>query len=297
MINIFKLSTLNITISLAEEFSLSRKVGIDIGQSLTKFAFLEKDTLVLLIGKTKNNFSQIFETIETLKSKFDQFNFTGGKAFKVFKKYENIYHCRLINEFEANVKGIEFIYQNDRSKSLPPSLIITIGTGTSMVLKNDEISHIGGSALGGGFFMGIAKVLYNIEDYQQAINIAKKGNRYNVDLKVKDIYDSQDSRVDPLFMEFTASSLGKIDIDVNLNSIRKEDILNSLLCLIGENIGSLASIQAKSNNLRTIVCCGGFLINNNLLITILKMICRINRQKLISLENSEFSGAIGALIY
>ena len=167
MVIIFKQITLNIIISPAEQFSLSRKVGIDIGQSLTKFAFLEKNALVLLIGKTKNNFSQISETVESLKSNYDQFNFTGGRAFKIFKKYENICHCKLINEFEANVKGIEFIFQNNRSKSLPPSLIVTIGTGTSIVLKNDEISHIGGSALGGGFFMGIAKLLFNIEEYQQ----------------------------------------------------------------------------------------------------------------------------------
>jgi len=294
---IFKRITLNTTISPSEQFSLSRKVGIDVGQSLTKFAFLEKNILVLLIGTTKNNFSQISETIETLKSSHEQFNFTGGRAFKIFKKYESFCHCKLINEFEANAKGIEFIFQNNRNKSLPPSLIVTIGTGTSLVLKNDEISHIGGSALGGGFFMGIAKLLFNIDDYQQAIKIAEKGNRYNVDLKVRDIYDSQDNRVDPLFMEFTASSLGKIDIDVDLNSIRNEDILNSLICLIGENIGSLASIHAKNNNIRTIVYCGGFLIDNKLLVTILKMICRINKQKPINLENSEFSGAIGALLF
>ncbi|MFX1235765.1 MAG: hypothetical protein ACFFBY_14630 [Promethearchaeota archaeon] len=294
---IFKQININTILSPLDKNNLAKKIGIDVGQSLTKIAFLEKESLILSIGATKNNFHQIMKLIETFKLNLNQINFTGGKAFDLFKKYENSYHCNLIDEFEANVKGLDITFRYKRNKPLPPSLIITIGTGTSFVLKNKTIKHIGGTALGGGFFMGIIKILFNIDDYQKAITLSKKGNRYNLDLRVKDIYNAQDDRVDIWFREFTASSLGKIDQDTNLSSLKREDVLNSLVCLIGENIGSLASIYAKNYNIGTLIYCGGFLINNNPLATILKMICKINRQRLLIVENSEFNGAIGALLF
>ncbi|MFX1497535.1 MAG: hypothetical protein ACFFBH_08415 [Promethearchaeota archaeon] len=294
---IFKQIKINTILSPSEKQDLSEKVGIDIGQSLTKIAFLEEETLVLSISDTRDDLGHILEFIETLRANNKYFNFTGGKAFKLFKKYENSYQCKLVDEFEANIKGLDFIFQSNKKKSLPSSLIITIGTGTSFILKNDTVKHIGGTALGGGFFMAIIRLLFNINNYQQAIDLAKKGNRYNVDLRVKDIYDAQDKRVDILFREFTASSLGKITKDINLNLLKKDDILNSLICLIGENIGSLASIYAKINKIGTLVFCGGFLINNTVLVKILKMICKINGLRLLIIENSEFNGAIGALLF
>ena len=56
-----------------------------------------------------------------------------------------------------------------------------------MVLKTDSFKHLGGSAMGGSFFMALMKTLFKITDYEEAINLAQKGNRYNVDLKVSDI--------------------------------------------------------------------------------------------------------------
>ena len=293
---IFKQININTILSSLEKKNLAKKIGIDVGQTLTKIAFLEKESLILSIGATKNNFHQIKKLFETFRLNPNQINFTGGKAYELFKKYEKSYQSKLIDEFEANTKGLDIIFRYKINESLPPSLIVTIGTGTSFVLKNETIKHIGGTALGGGFFMGIIKILFNIDDYQQAIKLSKKGNRYNVDLRVKDIYNAQDDRVDFWFREFTASSLGKIDQDINLSSLKKEDVLNSLICMIGENIGSLASIYAKNYKCENLVYCGGFLINNKRLVTILKLICKMNGQRLIVVENSEFNGAIGALL-
>jgi len=78
---------------------------------------------------------------------------------------------------------------------------------------------LGGSAMGGGFFMGLIKLLFNMDDYFDAIELVRKGNRFNVDLKVADIYDIDDTRVDKLFREFTAASLGKIKKDFDIQKI------------------------------------------------------------------------------
>lgn len=296
MIVIFNQDSTKMLILPSEQEILHKKVGIDVGYSLSKIAFVDENDLILSIFPTKRSSTIISEYLEKNTSNFEIVNLTGGKAYDFFKKYEQFYQCKLIDEFEANVKGMEFIFQKKKKKPLPPSLIVMIGTGTSFVLKKETFTHIGGTALGGGFFMGISKLLYDIDDYHKAIELAKKGNRYNIDLKVNDIYSSNDKRVSEIFREFTASSFGKIDSELNSESIRVEDILNSIINLIGENIGLLTAFNAQNHDINFIVYGGGFTIQNDVLNKILKIISKYNGLRSIFLKNSEYCGAIGALL-
>ena len=150
--------------------------------------------------------------------------------------------------------------------------------------------------MGGGFFMGMIKLVLDLNDFQEALELARKGDRYNVDLKVSDIYDPEDKRVDLLFREFTAASFGKIDQFFDTSSLKKEDFINSLICVIGENLGTIATLMAENNNIADIVFSGGFLKENRLLRRILSLICKVNKKRSIFLKNSEYSAAIGALI-
>ncbi len=164
------------------------------------------------------------------------------------------------------------------------------------MLKSDNVEHIGGSAMGGGLFMGLIKLLFNMDDYFDAIELARKGNRFSIDLKVADIYDIEDTRVDKLFREFTASSLGKIKKDFDIKSLKKEDLINSLIGIIGENIATIATLMAENYNMKNIVFSGGFLLENKPLKQILSLLCKLKRKKAIFLKNSEYGGAIGALL-
>lgn len=249
-----------------------------------------------MILSTQADFDQINEFLESKQEYFEKYNFTGGRAFNFHEKYLKQIDSNLLNEFQSNAKGIEALFMLTKKKVLPESLIINIGTGTSVLLKKQTFKHLGGSALGGGFFMGFIKLLYNLYDFRKAVKIAEKGDRYNIDLKVSDIYESKDHRVNLVFREFTAASFGKIENNINLNFIKKEDVINSLICLIGENLGTMANLMAESNNVRNLVFCGGFLRNNKILQRILSAICGINKKKAIFLKNSEFCGAIGALL-
>ena len=273
----------------------SSTVGIDIGQSLSKLVYVKDNELHLSINPTEKNHLKIKEFIESNKNIFSKLNFTGGKSFGLYRQYSGDFNTQLINEFEANVKGVEIFYRIEKNKDFPPSLVVTMGTGTSIVLKKETYEHLGGSAMGGGLFMGLIKALFNINDFQEAIDLAKKGNRYNVDLKVSDIYAPEDDRVDLLFREFTAASLGKIDPNFNMNNLKKEDFINSIICMIGENIGTIANLMAVNNDISSIVFCGGFLRENKVVTKILSLICRVNKNKAIFLKNSEFCAAIGAL--
>ncbi|MFW9894192.1 MAG: hypothetical protein ACFFD7_00130 [Candidatus Thorarchaeota archaeon] len=270
-------------------------IGVDMGQTLSKVVYLENNELKLSYYNTQTDFNFIKELLERKVSKFKQINFTGGKCFALFQSYSKRMNTKLINEFEANVKGVEILHLLEKKKVLPSAIIITIGTGTSIVSKNEQYEHLGGSALGGGFFMGIIKTLFNLDDFDKAMEFADNGNRYNLDLKVSDIYDPEDTRVDLLFREFTAASLGKLDLNFNMKLLKKEDFINSLLCMIGENIGTIANLMADKVGISTLVFCGGFLRENKITRRLLSLLCTVNKKKAIFLNNSEFNAAIGAL--
>ncbi len=274
-------------------------VGIDVGQSLTKVAYWKDNEIVLSMSHTGTNFSEIEEFLSLNKDRLNKVNFSGGKAFILYKKYSNDFQTSLIDEFEANIKGLEFLYENYKNRSLPPSLVVTLGTGTSIVLNKEKIEHLGGSAMGGGFFMGILDLIFNsaIADFSEATSLASKGDRFQVDLKVDDIYDIEDVRVDKLFREFTAATLGKINKSFDINSVKKEDIISSLIGVIGENIGTIATLMAENHEVKNIVFCGGFLIGNKPLKHILSLLCKFKRKKPIFIDNSVFAGAIGALLF
>jgi type II pantothenate kinase len=287
---------LNINIETSNVNFPEDTIGVDMGQTLSKLAYLENNELKLTWFPTQTGLNSIEKMIEAKKGRFQNINFTGGKSYSLFQKYSRDFNTNLINEFEANVKGIETLHMIEKKKVLSSSLIVTIGTGTSIVSKNGSYEHLGGTAIGGGFFMGLIKVLFNINNFQEAIDLAKKGNRYNVDLKVSDIYAPEDERVDLLFREFTAASLGKIDHNYNLNMLKKQDFINSLICMIGENIGTIANLMAEKKESSSIVFCGGFLKDNKIVRKLLSLMCIVKKKKAIFLKNSEFSAAIGALI-
>jgi len=289
----------------------SNVVGIDIGQSLTKVAYRKENEIMLSMSQTSSDFREIIEFLDFYLKNFNFINFTGGKAFSLYKKYSNETKTNLINEFKANIEGLEFFYKHYKNRALPASVVVTIGTGTSIVVKSDNVKsrsdsdhflnsnfeHVGGSAMGGGLFMGLIKLLFNMDDYFDAIDLARKGNRFSIDLKVDDIYDIEDTRVDKLFREFTAASLGKIKKDFDIKSIKKEDLINSLIGIIGENIGTIATLIAENYNVKNIVFCGGFLMGNKTVKQILSLLCKFKRKKPVFIENSEFAGAIGALLF
>jgi len=296
VIHIFQKFTLSIENNEILSQLNSNIIGIDLGQTLTKITYYDDEQLVLLLHPTVIPYDFLFQFLEQNDFSKKKINLTGGKSYDFYKMIENKYNSSIFEEFEANVSGIDFLYQLKKKQALPPCLIITIGTGTSMILRTEKFEHIGGSALGGGFFMALIQLLYDMDNFDEGIKLASKGNRYNVDLKVADIYSPEDNRVSSLFRQFTAASLGKINSVIKFGDYKRADLLNSLISMIGENVGTIAIEKAKAHKIENLVFCGGFMVNNKVIQKILSLLCTYNQMKTIFLQHSVFSGALGMLL-
>ena len=284
-------------IKISKELYWQEQIGVDMGATLTKIISPNDGQLQCTLGKTQNQKEIIRYLKEKIGGNHYQVNFTGGKAFEMYEEFSSLVSTQLIDEFEANKEGICALFKLKKNKPLPESIIVSLGTGTSIILnKNNKMEHLGGSAMGGGMLMALKTILdFPIEhaSFMQSIHNA---NRLKVDLQVKDIYSEHDTRVSGIFREFTASTLGKINSKSELQKLNSADIGASINNAIGENIGLISCLFAAQHSVNTILYLGGFLHDNTMLKRVLKTLCRMHQKKCIFLQNSEFAGALGAYL-
>lgn len=147
-----------------------------------------------------------------------------------------------------------------------PHLVVNIGSGVSIVKVLDEntIERVGGTMCGGGTLIGLSKLILGIEDFDEILNLAKKGDHRNLDLLVSDIYGKsilvEDNMV-KLENDVLASSFGKacqLLTQKEDQEFKKEDIAQSLLILICFQISQLAYLYSKQDNIKTVFYYGNF---------------------------------------
>ncbi len=116
-----------------------------------------------------------------------------------------------------------------------PHLAINVGSGVSVLQVNsiNDIKRVTGTLMGGGTLIGLSKLLINVDNYNDIMKLAEKGDYTNVDLLVKDIYGSK-CAISNLGLDgdVVACTFGKIQHLIQSNErvkIKKEDIANSLL--------------------------------------------------------------------
>ncbi len=128
-------------------------------------------------------------------------------------------------------------------------LITNIGTGTALVEAHPgAITHIGGTGVGGGTILGLAKAMLKTSEIQAVFDLAEKGRIGQVDLLIGDIVDDD---LGFLKKEMTASNFGKM-----LESARNEDIALGILTMVYQVIGTVSAFAAKSRNISRVVVTG-----------------------------------------
>jgi len=217
---------------------------------------------------------------------------TGGGAYKYADVFEQRLGCKLVKEDEMQclIWGTNFLLNNIQKESftysiLPncpspkqfvdkvenpyPYLLVQIGSGVSIIKVDSETSYqrVDGTSLGGGTFWGLCSLLTGVTDYDEMLELTKHGQSNAVDLVVGDIYGTDYTKVG-LSSDTIASSFGKIIYKQNdangdgKQSYRKEDIAQSLLKMVANNIGQIAYLNSQRYGLNKIYF-GGFFIRDH----------------------------------
>ena len=146
---------------------------------------------------------------------------------------------------ELQAIGLGGMYLSDQTGLL----IANIGTGTALVEAHPgQITHIGGTAVGGGTIVGLAKAMLKTSEIQTIFEMADRGRIGQVDLLIGDIVDGD---LGFLKKEMTASNFGKM-----LESARDEDIALGILTMVYQVIGTVSGFAAKSRNISRVVVTG-----------------------------------------
>jgi len=141
-----------------------------------------------------------------------------------------------------------------------PYVVCNIGSGVSVLVVegHNKFERVSGSSIGGGFFQGLCSLLCNCNSFEEAIELAAKGDNRNVDKLVGDIYGTGYENIG-LPADTVAASFGKICRPEDREKVRVEDLARSALVTTANNIGSIALNVAKQYQIERIVFVGNFL--------------------------------------
>ncbi len=278
----------------------NKNLSVDFGGSTIDIAHWRNGSLERIESYEKHSGSGK-DGLDFLRKKVDVGKFgkvfiTGGKS-RLFKLGSGDLNIRKIPEIEAIGRGGAYLAAHDGRlngfKGLERFLVVSMGTGTCMVEVNQGKSnfvksrHVGGTGVGGGTFLGLAKLLIGETDIKKLLRMFGKGNKDRVDLSVKDIVGSG---IGIISAGATASNLAKISRDVDFN---KNDLAAGIVNLIGQTVGVTATFAARANNLKWVLLTGK--------LTRIKPITQIITEtgavygiKMMVLKNADYIAALGA---
>jgi len=225
-------------------------IGIDIGSTTTKAVSIEDGKVTKKI-KTKaldavtaatGAFGKIVLENNIKIKDIEKIKITGAGAHKIKDDIFGIPTGR-INEFEAIGVGGMFL------SGMNNIIITNIGTGTVIIEAGERgISHFGGSGVGGGTILGLAKKLLPVAEFSDIMELAKTGKLNQVDLLLGDITDTG---ISFLSGESTASNFGKM-----LDTACSGDIALAIINMVYQVIGMLSVFSARAKNYSRVIVTG-----------------------------------------
>jgi type II pantothenate kinase len=261
------------------------KAGIDTGGSLIKITFQEQDK----IHYKKYPINKMHESLQWLQIAPNvKAALTGGKAHIVQKKF--FPSGLIVPEFQATCEGARLLMLQEGKRMDHPFLLVNIGTGTSWhLVDGDQYERILGSGIGGGTFTGLGSMLTKADQFQQLVDLAAKGEKENVDMLVKDIYESD---APPIDGHLTAANFAK-----GLRVKHSEaDRMAALTNMIAETLVLLTLQAAVIHQVKDVVFIGSTLVGNTTLKNTLNVFMDQLGLSAIFLKNGEYCGAVGAFL-
>jgi len=225
-------------------------LGIDVGGSTTKIVGLRNrkqlgslqvraaDQITSLYGAVGNFLSKHNLMLEDISA----VALTGVGASFIDGSIYNIKTVK-INEFQAIGHGAL------RLTGLPEALVVSMGTGTAFVrATKKEVSHIGGSGVGGGTIIGLASQMFGKSDIDAILSLAEDGCLSNIDLSIRDILGSE---ITSLPSNLTAANFGKIK-----STASESDLALGIINMVFETAGMLAVFALRNETIRDVVMTG-----------------------------------------
>jgi type II pantothenate kinase len=267
-------------------------VGVDVGATLAKIAIEDEAGNRQLELLSATSLQAVVERIGRLDP--SSIGLTGGGAPRVAAEIRR--EAPFITEFDAWARGaVRLLPEAD----LPgePFLLVSLGTGTSVVLVDgDSARRVGGTALGGGTVVGLGFSLVGSRNFAELCELARAGSRNHVDLLVEDIYRDGDL---PLPGTATAAAFGKLSLPddrrADFPEPSREDLAAGVMHLVGENVALVCGAISAICNVTQIVFGGTTLRGNTALSGVLTVMSQAIGRKPTILPDGEFAGALGAL--
>jgi type II pantothenate kinase len=266
-------------------------VGVDLGATLAKIAFRDADGQLQFESLPAPETERLKDRILSLEPQL--VGLTGGGASRLAELLE--IPCRRHDEFAAWGAGARQLLKSEDWSSDTPSLLISLGTGTSVLLMNGETTtRIGGTAIGGGTILGLASAMLGTTDFEEICRLAQRGDRTEVDLVVSDIYRPGEISLPD---DLTAASFGKLGLLKDRPGAKEpENLAAAILGLVGENVGLICGGLSHLTQAEQIVFGGSTLRGNPFLREVLTARTYDMGRKPLFLPNGEFGGATGAMI-
>lgn len=242
---------------------MPKTIGLDIGGSLVK-------GIIMYSSASDKEYTVLQAPVGQLKAFLDQLrsehpharlSATGGGSHK----YRNL--------IQAHWTSVQFqdemacIWAGTCASGRTDLLVANVGTGISFVQGDgvENFCRVGGTAVGGGTFLGLARALTGVYDFADLVQLAREGSMQSLNVLVGDIYGT-DYLAAGLEASVVASFLGKISSpgtsDVSLRSERswQADAVLSILTLVCQNLAQLAVLYASRTG-KAIVCFSGGMVD------------------------------------
>jgi type II pantothenate kinase len=262
-------------------------IGIDIGSTTTKAVSIE-DGQVTGMLRTRGEdaltsaagaFGKMLIENRIRLPDISRIMITGAGATKIKTDLFGIPTERVDEINAIGVGGMFLSGKND-------IVIANIGTGTAIIYAGkDRIVHLGGSGVGGGTILGLAKKILRLSSFNDIMELARQGNVGQVDLLLEDIMETD---ISFLHHESTASNFGKM-----LDTARNEDIALGIINLVFQVIGMMAVFAARSRNLDRVIITGSG-SHNPIGQEILDNITRMHAVHFEYPKGAEYTTAVGA---
>uniref|UniRef100_A0A7S4T4L6 Pantothenate kinase n=1 Tax=Alexandrium monilatum TaxID=311494 RepID=A0A7S4T4L6_9DINO len=252
---------------------------------------------------------------------------TGGGAYK----YADLFRERLgvvlqpVDELGVVVQGIAWLverpvplgvswiddpaggdtgkYLKHGADALFPFILVNIGSGVSIVRVDGvgKFERVGGSAIGGGTFMGLCRLLCpECTDFCEAGRLAQEGDASSVNLLVEDIYGGDYTLPNGRTLpgKLTASYFAKAN-----GSARDASVIQALVKMVCSNVCQFAHLHALRFKVPRVIFTGNFLRENpvarEVIAENMRSVARANQGEPLQalfLKHEGYFGALGTFL-